>query len=515
MRYGSVCSGVESASLAWVPLGWECKFVAEVEPFPCAVLQERWGATRPINMLDLKEASNDKDKKLRESWVKQNSLLKKEGIIPNEGDFTKIGNKYEGKIDVLVGGTPCQDVSIAGKRAGFAGERSGLAFDFVRLAYESKVCYFVWENVPGTLSSAGGEDFATFLSMWVGRKVHVPRGGFKSAGFIRNDDPNRFGVAWRVLDMQYTRVSGFPLAIPQRRRRLFVVGCFGSWSRAATILLEPDQCEWVTPTRIRARENFTNFVCQDLGVADKELRLTKKDSGEDKKKGLTAYSIGNGMANSISSVPEVMQTLTCAHDPQAVICTEDQGGSIINVEKNEVCGTLRANSHNHEPIVTCFASGGFGEKVESEVASTLSTDHDNRITGNNAALVIESVELPDNIKTYAIAENTIGRKPENGGNGLGIQEDLAYTQTTTGVMGVSTSLARRIVPVEAEALMGFPKNYTRIPWKGKSEEECPDTPRYKCCGNSFGPNVIRWIGMRIELVDKWYKQKENKYGDVY
>ena len=180
-----------------------------------------------------------------------------------------------------------------------------------------------------------------------------------------------------------------------------------------------------------------------------------------------------------------MQTLTCSHDPQAIISVEDQGGSVISVSKPGICNTLRANSHNHEPIVTCYASSGYGDKVESNIASTLSTDHDNRITGNNAALILESVLDDDNE-----LENT--------------------TKLDTYKM-----LARRIVPVEAEALMGFPRNYTRIPWKGKPEEDCPDSPRYKCCGNSFGVNVIRWIGMRIELIEKWCKQNGGSCGDTH
>ena len=174
MRYGSVCSGVESATLAWMPLGWECKFVSEVEPFPCAVLQERFGATAPIHPLAPDEATSETDRKMRLSWKKQNETLKKDGAIPNEGDFTKIGTKYAGKIDLLVGGTPCQDLSVAGKRAGFDGERSSLAIDFVRLAYESQCKWFVWENVPGVFSSNNGRDFATFLSLCTGCEIAPP-----------------------------------------------------------------------------------------------------------------------------------------------------------------------------------------------------------------------------------------------------------------------------------------------------------------------------------------------------
>ena len=124
IRYGSVCSGVEAATLAWRPLGWEAAFFAEVEPFPCAVLQQRLNATPPKRPLDAAESTEDKDRKMREAWAKAINrmreawakITRKEPPIPNLGDFTKIQQgDYNGNIDVLVGGTPCQDLSIAGK----------------------------------------------------------------------------------------------------------------------------------------------------------------------------------------------------------------------------------------------------------------------------------------------------------------------------------------------------------------------------------------------------------------
>lgn len=149
MNYGSVCSGVEAATLAWEPLGWKPRFFAEVEPFPSAVLCHRFGATRPLRPLDPAEANTEKDRKLREGWQKQIADLPSCGAIPNLGDFTKIRNDdYDGTIDLLVGGTPCQDLSCAGKRLGFEGERSVLALDFVKLAYRSNARWVVWENVP-------------------------------------------------------------------------------------------------------------------------------------------------------------------------------------------------------------------------------------------------------------------------------------------------------------------------------------------------------------------------------
>lgn len=108
----------------------------------------------------------------------------------------------------------------------------------------------------------------------------------------------------------------------------------------------------------------------------------------------------------------------------------------------------------------------------------------------------------DNQHAVAIAENIIGRKVENGGNGVGAQDELAYTQNATGVMGVCTSTVRRLLPIETERLMGFPDNWTRIPWKGKSADACPDSPRYKACGNSMCVNVMRWIGEQIQKVEE-------------
>ena len=166
MNYGSICSGVEAATLAWEPLGWRAVFFAEVEPFPAAVLQQRFGATRPLRSLLPSEAETEKDRKTRESWQKQIAELPEGGAILNLGDFTKITKEdYDEPIDLLVGGTPCQSYSIAGLRKGLADPRGNLALEFVRLAYRSGVRWTVWENVPGVLSSGAGKDFASFLSM--------------------------------------------------------------------------------------------------------------------------------------------------------------------------------------------------------------------------------------------------------------------------------------------------------------------------------------------------------------
>lgn len=256
MNYGSVCSGIEAATAAWRPLGWRALFLAEVEPFPSAVLMERLGATRPLRPLAPAEAEDGKDRKNRESWMRQLESLPEGGALPNLGDFTKIQKEdYDGAIDLLVGGTPCQSYSIAGLRKGLADPRGNLALEFVRLAYRTGARWTVWENVPGVLSSGAGGDFASLLSLLCGWEVPVPKGGWGRCGIVTNA-PGCFGLAWRVLDAQYTRVPGFPRAIPQRRRRVFLVGYRGGalggpldWTHPASVLLDGEVREGDTPPR--------------------------------------------------------------------------------------------------------------------------------------------------------------------------------------------------------------------------------------------------------------------------
>lgn len=210
MIYGSVCSGIEAATMAWHTLGWSPAFFSEIEAFPSAVLAHHYGSNMP------------------------GEPLAKNGI-PNYGDFTQIGPDA-GPIDLLVGGTPCQSFSVAGKRLGLDDPRGNLALEYLALARRLRARWIVWENVPGVLSShtddeqdeeekgEGDEglesaDFATFLS------------------FVQECG---YGFAYRVLDAQYVRVDEFARAVPQRRRRVFLVGYLGDWRRAAAVLLEPE-----------------------------------------------------------------------------------------------------------------------------------------------------------------------------------------------------------------------------------------------------------------------------------
>lgn len=203
MIYGSVCSGIEAASVAWHPLGWRAAFVSEIEAFPRAVLAHRWGG------------------------------------VPLHGDFTTIPAGRYGPVDLLVGGTPCQSFSVAGLRGGLTDDRGNLALEFLRLAHRLRPRWLVWENVPGVLSSTSHDapdpclppDDLEEGAEWVGEDEYDADESHALSCFLAGLSELGYGFAYRVLDAQY-------FGVPQRRRRVFVVGCLGDWRRAVAVLFE-------------------------------------------------------------------------------------------------------------------------------------------------------------------------------------------------------------------------------------------------------------------------------------
>lgn len=227
LTYGSVCSGYCAATLAWKPLGWTPEFFSEIEKFPSAVLAHHYGSNMP------------------------GEPLSKNGI-PNHGDFTKIGRQEAGSggaaagttanpgpVDLLVGGTPCQSFSVAGKRLGLDDPRGNLALEFLALARRLGARWIVWENVPGVLSSYSGSEHTErqIREGHVGGEADCPenRDFAMFLSFVRECG---YGFAYRILDAQYVRVERYPFAVPQRRRRVFVIGYLGDWRRAAAVLFD-------------------------------------------------------------------------------------------------------------------------------------------------------------------------------------------------------------------------------------------------------------------------------------
>lgn len=222
MRYLSLFSGIEAATQAWQPLGWECVGVSEIESFPCAVLAHHYPD------------------------------------MPNLGDVTKITEqqiKDLGQIDLVVFGSPCQNLSVAGNRKGFDGEQSSLFYDSIRIIqYARKHCgarFALWENVPGAFSSNKGADFAAVVEQMAGLSdVDVPTNGWGKEGAAVGDNGL---LEWSVLDAQW-----FGLA--QRRKRVFAIVDFGNWTSRPPILLERESLRGNSAPSREARESIATDV---------------------------------------------------------------------------------------------------------------------------------------------------------------------------------------------------------------------------------------------------------------
>ena len=209
MKYLSLFSGIEAASAAWGPLGWEPLAFSEIDPFPSAVLAHHYPG------------------------------------VPNLGDVTRFHEWPDLEPDIIVGGSPCQAFSIAGLRKGLDDPRGNLTLTYLAVVDRYRPRYTVWENVPGVLSHDGGRTFGTFL------------GALAKLGY---------GWAYRVMDAQYVRVQSHPRAVPQRRRRVFVVGCAGDGRRAAQVLFEPESLRGNPPPRREAGKDAPAFTPAGVGA---------------------------------------------------------------------------------------------------------------------------------------------------------------------------------------------------------------------------------------------------------
>ena len=438
MTLGSLFDGIGGFPLAAVHCGGVPVWASEIEPFPMRVTKLRFP-----DMLHV-------------------------------GDITKLDGAKLPPVDVICGGSPCQDLSVAGLRKGLAGERSGLFMDQVRIVKEMRAederrgvsddfirpRYLVWENVPGAFSSANGEDFRAVIEEIVHIKdstCHVPRpdtGRWESAGAAILGD--QFSLAWRVLDAQYWGVA-------QRRRRIFLVADFGGLT-APKILFEQE----------RLLGDPAEGQGQGKGVTTTAGNSSADSGGsrvaEEKEVDIFAFHINqreetinlNGISGALMAttnmqmqtfVAEGMRKFESAEKEEECLSLNDQGGERMDVSV-DVTATLRAGMSGHPPLVMGIQQGSAGteeipdpaltEEAETggnnqqilfenhgidarytgphEVAPTMSARYGTG--GNNVPLVSDMPE------SYCIAGNIIDREVQNGGNGLGCQPDISYTLTS-------------------------------------------------------------------------------------
>ena len=374
MKYGSVCSGVEAATVAWDGLGWTPQWFSEIEQFPSAVLNHHYPN------------------------------------VPNMGDMTKHKEWNNGAIDLLVGGTPCQSFSVAGLRKGLDDPRGNLMLTYLAIAEQYQPKWLVWENVPGVLSSNGGKDFGAYL------------GALGQLGY---------GFAYRVLDAQY-------FGVPQRRKRVFVVGCLGDWRSAAAVLFESHSLQGHSaPSREKGQKPSPSVTT-----------------------GAPFSRTGNERVECDAIVPytSTIGTLDtqCGFQNQTHQ-TVANGHLLI---ENELMGTITARM---------FSSLGA---------------RDCEVGAIHAAYSKATSEA-------GLSDITMSLTASMGSGGA----DLAAKPM------VCSNAVRRLTPTECERLQGFPDNYTQIPYRKKDAENCPDSPRYKAMGNSMAVPVMKWIGERIQMVE--------------
>ena len=530
MKYLSVCSGIEAATVAWHPLGWQPVAFGEIEKFPCQVLENHYPDT------------------------------------PNWGDMTKFKEWPDADVNVFVGGTPCQSFSVAGLRKGLDDPRGNLMLTYLAIAARYRPRWLVWENVPGVLSSNGGLDFASLLR------------GMGELGY---------GFAYRILDAQYFGVA-------QRRRRVFVVGYLGNWRPAAAVLFERHSLSGNPAPSREKREGVAAYAREGAASSRWPAEISSTlDTTFGTKQGLEDQHVNAGCPMFVPAEMTTVQTLrtrrpgeggmshdhehlvptlspalnTCSganHAPdtkayvvQPIALAEntigrkpENGGNHDGFTENGPMYTLNATGVHGvaQPIAYNIASGKGALKddihvTDADATKTLDAFGSNPAMHQGGAAIVQPIAFAQNqrdeVRIMAQAgalaaepgmkqQTYIAQPIAFSGQMSNPQTDVDMTQTLQaknpmavafsgdiartlqarhdsspcadrGMDVVAQAMAvRRLTPVECERLQGFPDNYTDIKPKGKAT---PDGPRYKALGNSMAVPVMAWIGKRIQEVD--------------
>lgn len=436
--------------------------------------------------------------------------------MEQKGSVIDINGAELEPVDIVTFGSPCQDLSVAGKREGLDGERSHLFFEAVDRINEMRKrthkCYpsfAIWENVPGALSSNGGRDFRAVLEALTEAKIPMPPSGrWAESGMVRG---NGREVAWRCLDAQYW-------GVPQRRKRIFLVVDFGG-DCASEILFEPEGLLGDSQESGKARKEAATCAGDGTATTGRTYAIrtaqTSSNGG-----GITpeiAYTLDLASGQAVAQCVTTRAGRHCGPETETLILA-DQGGNRIDVCQN-VAPTLRAQEHGHQPCVIAF--NGRQDPVSGPVTGALDTDG----------------------LTQCIAFTERGRE---GGRSIEWQDDLMYCLTNPGDGGRAQSrmiaypepaatlrargktensnpagqpldnlalipshtgyAVRRLTPLECERLQGLPDGWTDINIilynkKGKPRpKQASDTARYKAIGNGLAIVCPDWLFQRMNEV---------------
>lgn len=444
------------------------------------------------------------------------------------GDITKIKGDNIPQVDIITFGSPCQDLSIAGKRAGLSGGRSGLFMEAVRVIKEMREAtngeypkYAVWENVPGAFSSNKGEDFRTVLEELARIKetgISIPspdKSKWAKAGLITGDD---WSIAWRTMDAQYW-------GVPQRRLRISLVLDL-TGGRAGEILFEPESLRGhfapgVTPGQATAGtvENgagtaeCTEAIPVNLQIATRHKSLGERTGLGVGQAGDAAYTLQEGHEHGVCC-PDIAKAYTLKIRSG---CEGGGKGALVQTEKSATLSTLQDQTlFAAEPLI--YDARGNGDGITS---STMTGDHNSRVTDYTAitlqgdtvagALLARDYKGPGRADSLGrVIAQPVGADLYNGT----LTGDRAVTLTTaTGQGGANTGpsviekiirwIVRRLTPTECERLQGYPDGWTDLgEWvdsKGKTHKDA-DTPRYKALGNSIA--LPQWYYVLGGIADR-------------
>ena len=379
MRVATCFSGIGCPELAWQNLGWNFVWKSEIHPFASAVLRHHYSSFPNL------------------------------GDIKNVHQYAKKIQAKFGPVDLICGGSPCQSFSVAGLRRGLDDPRGNLMLTYLGVVSKFKPKWVVWENVPGVLSVDGGRAFATFIT------------SLEELGYE---------IAYRILDAQH-------FGVPQRRRRVFVVGYFGDWRRAAAVLFD--------------RQSMSGNIKPGTETGPASSPAAASGTGSDSsdfRRNIMAWNAKQ--SSTAGAIPgPVAPTLLTTTTNGIILFGDIWNGKVGNVSQTLQSHTTSYSTHSIPAVIRQKVFGPSRHPLS--VQPTLSAFQQHYDLDTEAFVVNES-------------EITI----------------------------------RRITPLEAERRQGFPDGYTYVPYNRKM---ATDSPRYFVIGNSMARPVLEWIGNRIKFVD--------------